>query len=87
MAAAASAFSATPAKVVETNAPTSENVAQQKNAVLKLREEKKSVTRVNDMGGVDFDPVRIAWTNPIYSPRKHTKETYRSQQRKAKKRR
>jgi len=83
----ASPFTGSPAKVAETNAPISENVTQQKNAVLKLREEKKTVTRVNDMGGLDFDPVRIAWTNPIYYPRKHKIETYRSQQRKAKKRR
>lgn len=39
-------------------------------------------------GGLDFDIPRMwANPNPIYIPKKHTKQTYRSQQRAAKARR
>ena len=58
-----------------------------KNAVLKLREEKKTVTIINDRGGIDFEPTRILFLSPIFEPKKHTVQSYRAQQRAAKKRR
>lgn len=43
---------------------------------------------INDYGGLDFEYPRMARTNPIYDPtRPHPKQSYRSQQRAAKKRR
>jgi hypothetical protein len=83
---AMAAFS--PAQKAAVAAPeTNQTVNANKDAVVKLKEEKMSVTRVNDMGGIDFDPTRIAYVNPIFEPRKHTVQTYRSQQRAAKARR
>jgi hypothetical protein len=57
------------------------------SAVTERKEKGQGINVNHDSGGLDFDFDRMMlYTNPIYSPKKHTVETYRSQQRKAKKR-
>jgi hypothetical protein len=59
-----------------------------KNATLKTQERKQGISVSQVGGGLDFDHVRMMEKpNPIYIPYKHPIQTYRSQQRAAKKRR
>jgi hypothetical protein len=75
------------AKSVEVAGKTIEVTKSNKEGIVE-RKQKKHNIEINDHdGGLDLRFTRIAQTSPIYFPKKHSVESYRSQQRKAKRRR
>ena len=55
--------------------------------IIERKEKGQGIDVNHDSGGLDFDfPRMTLMPNPIYFPKKHTIQTYRSQQRAAKKR-
>jgi hypothetical protein len=78
--------SAALAAPVESN--TIRKIEKKEISAVNERKEKGQGIDVNhDSGGLDFDfPRMTLMPNPIYFPKKHTIQTYRSQQKAAKKR-
>lgn len=75
------------AKAVEVTAQN-EVAGANKNATIKTQERKQGISVSQIGGGLDFDfPLMMQDPSPIYIPYYHPKQTYRSQQRAAKKRR
>ena len=61
---------------------TSEAAKSETQAVVNTKEKGQGVIPNPDTGGVDFDfPRMFAIPNPIFYPKKHTIQSYRSQQR------
>lgn len=74
---------------VNTSQETTRNVQNKQEGVLKLKEEKgQGITIKDDTGGLGFDfPRMFVNPSPIYDPKRpHPIQSYRSQQREAKKR-
>jgi len=77
---------AAPSVAAVSQSPTAE--ASNSKAVVEYKEKNGQGIEINNThggdGGLIFNMDKMMFHNPIFSPRYHTKETYRSQQKRAK---